>query len=818
MVRIDLRVTSIFRIHWIVIHTAFLLVVMSSYTWASSELDRLREAEVIKAREGRLEESIATLEKYRIEHPQNIPLLSDLIVLYGWSGAHDKVVELFSQDPSQTFPDYVHPTVLRSYRELGQSDKALELVNFQIQRGSEDEGLLLTKIQLLVDLGEYEEAHRLLDSLEDKDDTNSDRSRVAGYLYSAQGEWLRALRQYQGILARNPGDPEAIVGQVKALLNLGAPHAAEKHATAHAELIDLVTKVNILRAKAALMLRWSSHAYDKVTEDLKLTASALTLHLIALDMLPPDQHYDDLRRLIEYDMVVAFSYLRHLYKEGYALYQLLLEEGDVPPYVTQAGAQSLLGLRRPEEAIPLLEKVLEADPDNYEALLILFYALIENERFNEAYDLVERRIARTPKFKTFPDSPTQYRNDERLDLEIIAAQARLYGDQLSDAWERISILRDAAPANNWLVNVAGEIAMARDWPRQAYTYFQTAHLLNPDTLSALEGKGQSLIRRHRYNEAKKILDHLKNRHPFETATQRLEHDLYWAQRPDLWADLELSYSEGPEQSGDGIVATGELISSPLNQHLHISFQGRYSWSEIPEGEVSLTRYGGGVEFIKESYSLLALLNYNDSTIDETGGVLRGTWTPDDHWYLSLQGDRFSDATPLRALYYGIWQDRVSGSIGYRWHESTSLMATFNYGLFTDDNQRYEGGLTYTGRMIDIPRFDFDGIIELYGSSNSRDDAPYYNPAADFKIRGVLKGEHILYRFYESSLVHQLSAGVGVYAQQDYDTGPVGSLRYELRYNYNPLIEARLGGEIGQNRYDGEDEPYYKFNLMIHAKF
>lgn len=818
MLIIYLRVTSVIKPTRVVLYLVCLLIVLPELIGAASELDRLREAEVVKAREGQLEESIANLEKYRAEHPQDIPLASDLIVLYGWSGAHVKVKELYSQHPHQAFPDYVYPTVINSYRALGQSDQALEVVNSLLEEGNGNEELLLKKIQLLADLGRYEEARKLLENLQESDETNLDRTRVAGYLYSAQAEWLLALRQYQRILAEIEDDPEAIVGQVNALLNLGAPHVAAKHAAAHADLIELVTKVNILRAQAALMLRWSSHAYDKAADDLRLITLALTLHISAINMLPPDPRYGDLRRLIEYDMVVALSYYSSRYKESYAIYLSLLERGEVPLYVTQAAAQSLLGLRSPKEAIPLLEKVLEGDPDNYEAALILFYAFIESERFSEAYDLIEKRIARTPKFKTFPDTPTQYPNAERLDLEIIAAQARLYGDQLAEAWERISILRDIAPANNWLANVSGEIAMARDWPRQAYTYFQTAHRLNPDTLSALEGMAQSQIRRHHYDEAQSALDYLQDRHPFEATTLRLERDLYWAQRPDLWADLELSYSEGPEQSGDGIVATGELISSPINQHLHLSFQGRYSWSEIPEGEVSLTRYGGGVELIKESFSLLALGNYNDSTIDEAGGVLRGTWTPDDHWYLSLQGDRFSDATPLRALYYGIWQDRIAGSVGYRWHERSSLRANLNYGLFTDDNHRYEGGLTYTGRMIDIPRFDLDGIVELYGSTNSRDDAPYYNPEADLKIRGVLKGEHILYRFYEHSLAHQLSAGLGIYAQQDYDTGPVGSLRYELRYNYNPLIEARLAGEIGQNRYDGEDEPYYKFNLMIHAKF
>jgi biofilm PGA synthesis protein PgaA len=218
------------------------------------------------------------------------------------------------------------------------------------------------------------------------------------------------------------------------------------------------------------------------------------------------------------------------------------------------------------------------------------------------------------------------------------------------------------------------------------------------------------------------------------------------------------------------------------------------------------------------FSILALANYNDSTIDEAGGVLRGSWMPDDHWHVTLQAERFSDATPLRALYYGIRMDRIAGAVSYRWQERSKLAASLSSGYFTDDNDRVEGALVYTGRMVDRPRFDVDTILDVYGSTNSLDDAPYYNPEADLKIKGEVRAEHVLYRYYEKSLVQQLGAGLGIYAQENYDTGAIGSLHYELRYQYYPMIEARLAGEIGQNRYDGEDEPYYKLNFMIHAKF
>lgn len=329
---------------------------------------------------------------------------------------------------------------------------------------------------------------------------------------------------------------------------------------------------------------------------------------------------------------------------------------------------------------------------------------------------------------------------------------------------------------------------------------------------------QSDIRFHRYEKASEKLAILQRDNPLERSTATVAKDLRYAALPNLWADIELSYAEGPEQSGDGIKATSELISAPINHNLHISIQGSYAWSELLEGEESRTTYGGGVEYIGEEISVLSLLQYNDSTLDEVGGLLRGKWSPDDHWSLGLQGELFSDATPLRALYYGIREDRLLASTTYRWHESRSLYFSIGAGWFTDDNDRIESSMSFTERVIDIPRFDLDLNLDLYGSNNTRDDAPYFNPESDFSTKARATAQHIIYRAYEKSVTQKLSGSVGLYAQENYSTGPTANIGYNLLYNYYPWIEMNLGAEFGQNRYDGEDEPYYTFTFLIHARF
>jgi biofilm PGA synthesis protein PgaA len=130
----------------------------------------------------------------------------------------------------------------------------------------------------------------------------------------------------------------------------------------------------------------------------------------------------------------------------------------------------------------------------------------------------------------------------------------------------------------------------------------------------------------------------------------------------------------------------------------------------------------------------------------------------------------------------------------------------------------EGGARITQRLIDIPRFDLDGSIDLYGSQNSRKDAPYYNPEHDFSTRLSLRAEHVLYRFYKKAVVHSLTAGWGMYDQKYYDEDWVGNIRYEHRYSGSSSVEGGAGIEVGRNVYDGQPEPFFALNFMLHAKF
>jgi biofilm PGA synthesis protein PgaA len=184
----------------------------------------------------------------------------------------------------------------------------------------------------------------------------------------------------------------------------------------------------------------------------------------------------------------------------------------------------------------------------------------------------------------------------------------------------------------------------------------------------------------------------------------------------------------------------------------------------------------------------------------------------------IGGERFAVSTPLRALHHDIRADAVSGSVTYRASERRSTHFSVQLSDFTDNNNRVEAGASFRQRLVDIPHLDIDGRIELYGSTNSRTDVPYYSPESDYSVQGALHADHVYYRHYDHLFAQQLDLGYGFYDQQGYGARWIGHIRYEHRYRFTPWLEALAGLEYGQNVYDGHAEPYHLIRFMLNGKF
>ncbi len=147
------------------------------------------------------------------------------------------------------------------------------------------------------------------------------------------------------------------------------------------------------------------------------------------------------------------------------------------------------------------------------------------------------------------------------------------------------------------------------------------------------------------------------------------------------------------------------------------------------------------------------------------------------------------------MLHGITADSLSSRLTYRWDESRSLSASFAYLPFTDGNQRYSGGVTYTQKLVNLPGFDLTGTGEVYASHNDRPQAPYFNPDRDLTVAGGLLAEQTIWRRYDDSLVQALLVNAGLYDQAGFGfEADRHAVSYEHRWHtFRPIVRVHLWG-------------------------
>ncbi len=793
------------------------MVSLPATLFAIPLLARQHEQAVQLARQGDYQNALHQLERLHAKKPADRGITGDLIVIAGWAGQYEQARNLYEKSAPDIFPEYVHYAMVNVYRNLHNPEKGLQLLDGLLKKHPDTFRWQVRRALLLIDMGRLDLAEQILQELAGRAVNSKDLSLASAYLHETRRDWLAALADYQNALSLAPKDRELLKKQVQALNQVHAPACALDLMKNTDGIIDNTEMAWLLTGRAAELLRWASDARKNFKETRLFSMQALALQLEALSLFDPGTAKEGQRRQIYLDMLVTLRNLRQM-ENLQALYAALSQEGSMPDYTRQALADSLLATHDPGQAGILYKELVAKNPKNYQASLGLFYAYVENEDFDEAFQLIDSMVRHEPRYITFWDSPHKYPSEQYLSLRVTALQARFYADQLEDAWAGIARMIEQAPANGWLREVRGQISNARDWPRHGLDDFQIASLLAPESLDAVAGKAASLIQMSRFKEARPILARVEQEYPHEHATTDLAEQWRFARKPAYWSDLTFSRSSGPDLNGRGILASAELISPPVNDVWYLSAAYRYAWSEIIEGEETFERSSAGLEYRRGDWDLLGRVTYNDSTRTEPGGSIRVVWQPDDYWRLMIGGERFAVSTPLRALHHDIRADALSGSVTCRASERRSSSLSVQVSDFTDGNTRLEGGARFRQRFVDIPHLDIDGRIELYGSTNSQTSVPYYSPEHDYSLQGAVHVDHVYSRHYDHLFAQQLDLGYGFYDQKGYAARWIGHVRYEHRYRFTPWLEALAGLEYGRNVYDGHAEPYHLFRFMINGKF
>jgi biofilm PGA synthesis protein PgaA len=778
---------------------------------AAQTATQQREAAVLKARAGNMAEAQAVLRAMLAAGIDDGLVAMDLTTLLQQDGKSSEAVTVFEKAARPDPPDYALLAATRSYRDLRRYADAARLALEGMQRFPNDTVWPLILSLILSDDGKSTEALAILRQPAAQRAPPVERLMAEAYAWRRVGDPFKAMRAYSDAIKAAPANPGVRVEAAGVLQDMGAPFGAE--------VIAGTRTPSIAADQAAAMVRWGAQVRSSdPARRFDGTDAALARLDQLLAALPPPPAEAGLRRRLRLDRMVALRdrmRMQEAAEEGDAL----SSDGPLPQYAEMAYADALLYLRQPATAREAYERVLAQSPKDVQARYGKFYASVELEDFATAYATIDALVGDEPIWRGYKDDPSRYNNPERAYAQVTAAQARLYGNQLAEAWERITKFSDAAPANPNGRLALYQIANARGWPQRAEAEAQIAASLAPDEVGSKIALIEVAMANYRFGEAQRMMNDLLALYPEDQAVRRLARELDARRRWLFEAEARPSNSDGggANASGQALIMQGRLTTPPIADNWRLFATADYANAHPPEGFAERARVGAGVEWRIPDLTATVYPTQSWGTLPRPGGVATIDWLVTDQIRLSFAGELYSWDTPLRALLFGITADEYAAKATYRWDESRSLSGSFAYLPFTDGNQRYTGGINFKQRLINLPGFDLTGLAEGYASSNDRPNAPYYNPTRDLALTGGLLAEHLLWRRYDNSLVQALTADAGLYSEYGFADNWIGTVNYEHRWRFDPLTEFHYGIMLTRRVYDGSVENTLMFIVGLRQR-
>jgi biofilm PGA synthesis protein PgaA len=774
-----------------------------------------RERAVVAAREGRYDEAISALRQLASAGDANAA--HDLVVVLGWAGRHADAIVAFESLPAHAAaPAWLQRSAAASYRAERRFAPAEALARALLKANPDDAEAARLRSGGLVDAGRAGEALALMQDEVARRPNDAEHWIALGNAAAALPDPFGALRAYGQAQRLAPEHRGAAAASAGTLQRLGAPYGA----ALQLQEAPLALRVD----QAGRQVRWATQLDPpSVARRFEFVDAALArVEALLAEVAATPGADPSLQLRLRLDRLVALRH-RERWADTVAAADALRADGHtLPAFARQSEADALLALRRPAEALAAYDEVLAADPDNRSAHVGRFFAEVEVEDFDAAFATIDAMAAAERPFRRTGVDTQDRPNSDWLDATILAGNARSYADLQAEAWTRLELLANGAPALSYLRSSLAAVAAGRGWPRRADEEIHIAVSLAPNDRGIQVGLAESAMRRQRWPEAREHIGALTAALPEDAAVQRAARDLavHGLSELEFGVVLRDESDDAPGAPGTGADVHLRVFSPPFDDRQLWRAVGAFerATAEPIEGKAIRIRSGAGLQVRGPDMQATALAWANAGTLNRGGASLKTAWQPDDHWWLGADAEVFAQDTPLRALLYGVRADAVGVSASYRWHESRSVSAGLRYSEFTDGNRRQALTLGWSERLLTTPGLQLDARPSYYTSSNSLDGAPYFNPSRDRAIAVAFDADHLIWREYERSFGQQLQWVVGSYWQDGYGSKTTGSLLYQHTWRWQPFTEWRYGAQFARNAYDGVGENTLLLFLNFNHRF
>jgi biofilm PGA synthesis protein PgaA len=464
-------------------------------------------------------------------------------------------------------------------------------------------------------------------------------------------------------------------------------------------------------------------------------------------------------------------------------------------------------------ALRILQRLLTAFPDDYP--LQRDYVMITAWSGDcEAALARFERIRRHPGLHNYVVPAIQDCAVKRARAEDVDGALRILEPLVAQQPASVPLRRDAAVISAWKGDCPGTlrhfevIRGERDHP---------PYLVVPVADCLLDG--------NRPREAVALVEAALARHP---ADERLH-------QARLKLEVTLRVDEGEDEIRPGAIFRLEQDTSdqglrewraeaevsnrvaPRTRLYARTLLSRSSDSQFDAGDMN--RAGVGVRYRFDRQWRIRQEFSTDVRRDGLGGsTTQLSFEPRDTWRFDLVNATYAEDIPLRARANAIEAKGRSfsaeyNSTDYVWYWRGYLEAQD----FSDGNDR-DSAFTTVGYAYSVkPRVEQRIYLEAYQSSNTRLDAPYFNPREDRSLGLVHRTDfHRVSRYRRHDDVLYLS--VARYDQQGFGTHGKWGVKFEQIFDFDQRRHFSWAAGYQSNIYDGQREGEVKFELLYRHRF
>lgn len=366
------------------------------------------------------------LEKAVANAPDNYWYSQGLASLYQQQNELDKAVTLLEQMVVR-FPAKQDPlfNLLDLYGRQEKYDEVISTLNRLEKRMGKNEQLSMEKFRIYLQMKDDKKAFQEIESLVQEYPMDMRYQVILGDVYLQNGKKQEAYDVYQKVLAAEPDNPMAIFSM-----------ASYYKQTGQEELYQQQLDTLLLN--------------KKVTPDTKVG--------VMRQMIVENEQADkDSTQII-------------------ALFDLIMKQEQDDPQIPMLYAQYLLSKNMESESVPVLEQVVDLDPTNKAARMMLIGAAVKKEDYKQIIKVCEPGIEATPDaLEFYYYLAVAYNQAEKPDSVISICKRAL---EHTTADSKKEIVSD-------FYSILGDMYHTQKQMKEAYAAYDSALVYNPSNIGAL---------------------------------------------------------------------------------------------------------------------------------------------------------------------------------------------------------------------------------------------------------------------------------------------------------------------------------------------